>query len=258
MSNVINLVSESVFSEKMDAQNAFLAAIAANTGNPVVNSWADVQVLVRAGLADKVFSVGDILICSRNGTAVAWDIVGIDCDIPTDKNFTHSLTLQTHKSFTVMAFDTAGSNEWRTSSLREWLNNSQNGFVSGLDSDFTAVLGAVDKITAVHDETDSSVMVADISSDLFFIPSRTEYFGTQTFGVAEGVRYPYYTGNNDRIKYKDNSSQILLYYSRSAAFVSGGSAPSTNRIYLVNGQTGSETTIAVPGYYGVAPACCVV
>ena len=42
MSNVLNLVSESTYVEKMDMQNALLKAIAAQSSGPAlsVSSWA--------------------------------------------------------------------------------------------------------------------------------------------------------------------------------------------------------------------------
>lgn len=258
MSNIINLVSESVFAEKMDLQNKFLAAIAANTGSPAVNSWSDVQALVRAGLADRVFSVGDVLVCKRNGELLSWDIIGIDCDTPTDKGLSHSITLMLHKVFSSRRFDEDADNCWKNSELRTWLNDTQNGFITGLDPDFTAVLGAVDKINAVPDANGSGTVTAETSSELIFIPSKTELFGTPTFGIAEGTKYPYFTGNEDREKYRNNAEKISFYYTRSVANVYGGTALSSDRIVLVNGTAGTEYAAAVPGAYGVVPTCCVV
>ena len=255
MSNIINLVSESVFSEKMDIQNAFLAAIASNTGSPSVNSWADVQALVRAGLAAKVFSVGDMLVCQKNGSEIVWDIIGIDCDTPTDKGYTHSLTLQTHKVFISRKFNTTAENGWKNSELRSWLNDAQNGFASDLDADFTAVLGAVDKKTAVPD---SDTMITDITSDIFFIPSGTEMFGSQTFGIAEGVKYPFYAANADRLKYRNDNTPVSFYWTRSLGSMYGSTVISTDRAYTVNGVTGAQSTAAVNITGGTAPACCVV
>ena len=69
-------------------------------------SWADVQKIVRAGMASKIFSIGDQLTCQRDGIDLVWDIIGIDHDIPADPQYTHSLTLQLHDCFpTSMQFD---------------------------------------------------------------------------------------------------------------------------------------------------------
>lgn len=71
-----------------------------------VESWADVQKIVRAGMAAKFFAVGDQLTCQKDGTNLVWDIIGIDHDTPADPQFTHSMTLQLHDCFpTTMQFD---------------------------------------------------------------------------------------------------------------------------------------------------------
>ena len=59
------------------------------------STWEDVRLLVRSGLASKVFSVGDKFECSHSeyGTLV-WTVIGFDCDTPTDSSLTHSMTLQ--------------------------------------------------------------------------------------------------------------------------------------------------------------------
>lgn len=61
-----------------------------------VSSWENVQKLVRAGLHDKYFAVGDQLVCQKGNSDLTWDIIGFDHDIPTDSQYTHSMTLQLH------------------------------------------------------------------------------------------------------------------------------------------------------------------
>ena len=71
-----------------------------------VESWSDVQKIVRAGMASKIFSIGDQLTCQRDGIDLVWDIIGIDHDTPADPQFTHSMTLQLHDCFpTTIQFD---------------------------------------------------------------------------------------------------------------------------------------------------------
>lgn len=104
--NILNLISEETYIEKMDTQNQFLAAIAAQGGNVKPASWSNVQALVRAGLAGKVFAVGDQLTCSKGTDSLVWDIIGIDHDTPADPQFTHSMTLQLHDCYkNTMQFD---------------------------------------------------------------------------------------------------------------------------------------------------------
>lgn len=82
--------------DQFDVMNSLLASIASNMtdGAIGVKSWADVQRVVRMGIASKIFTIGDQLMANWNGTPRVWDVIGIDHDIPTDSRFTHSLTIQ--------------------------------------------------------------------------------------------------------------------------------------------------------------------
>jgi len=62
----------------------------------LITTWAGVQGVVRAGLADKFFSIGDQFVTEFDGEPFVWDVIGIDHDVPTDKRFVHSLTIQSH------------------------------------------------------------------------------------------------------------------------------------------------------------------
>lgn len=106
MSNQFGFLSDETFAEKMDTQNKFLAAILSAQGGSVVpTSFKDVQTLVRSGLASKVFHIGDQLVCNKGDVKLVWDIIGIDHDVPADKQFTHSMTLQLHDCIASMQYD---------------------------------------------------------------------------------------------------------------------------------------------------------
>ena len=75
------------------------------TGVPEPTSWAEVQAVVRAGLAPKVFKVGDQLTCVKNGQTLTWDIIGFDHDVPANEELTHSMTLLLHNAFMQIVFD---------------------------------------------------------------------------------------------------------------------------------------------------------
>lgn len=97
MIHQFGFVSEETFSEKMDTQNRFLAALVTAQGGALKpTSWAEIQALVRAGLHKNVFSIGDQLVCQKGSSNITWDVIGIDHDTPADSQFTHSLTLQLH------------------------------------------------------------------------------------------------------------------------------------------------------------------
>lgn len=109
MSNVFGFVSEESFLAKMNEQNILLAAIANGGGDLKPASWRAVQGIVRAGLAPKVFAVGDQFVCQKggeNGTTLVWDVIGFDHDSPANDELTHSMTLQLHDIYTNMMFDT--------------------------------------------------------------------------------------------------------------------------------------------------------
>ena len=92
--------------DKLDMQNVFLAAIAGKENGLPINDWGSVQAIVRAGLAPKVFAVGDQLSCNHETYGeLVWDIIGFDHDTPTDKNLTHSMTLMLHNVLNKNEFD---------------------------------------------------------------------------------------------------------------------------------------------------------
>lgn len=62
MSNILNLVSEEVYREKMDTQNALLAAIAANNINIVGGGLNSIRSALSMGIAPRVFPVGSELL----------------------------------------------------------------------------------------------------------------------------------------------------------------------------------------------------
>ena len=71
-----------------------------------VESWEDVQKVVRAGIADKVFTIGDQLVSGYGETdQIIWDVIGINHDKPTDPRYEHSLTIQAHDCIINCQFD---------------------------------------------------------------------------------------------------------------------------------------------------------
>jgi hypothetical protein len=103
MPEFLNLPSK----EQFDVQNTLLASIASHVGTEgiKVTNWEDVQRVVRMGLADKMFKVGDQFIAKYNNNPFIWDVIGINHDIPTDKKFTKSLTIQAHDCLMNCQFD---------------------------------------------------------------------------------------------------------------------------------------------------------
>ncbi len=92
--------------DKIDTLQSTVKVISDKVFRESPKTWADVQSIVRAGLANEYFNIGDQLTCSHDtyGT-LTWDIIGIDCETPADTTKTHSLTLQLHRLCTTFAFD---------------------------------------------------------------------------------------------------------------------------------------------------------
>lgn len=340
--------------DKLDQTNVFLAAIASKDGGSGIRDWATVQAIVRAGLASKVFTVGDQLECQRDGVTLTWDIIGFDCDTPVNPGLTHSMTLQLHDGWKSLQFDAAealyycetelaagtynftllagydttygggktfsftlskpvpvggvvmfpwgyqkqaaetkistyasresttvlesvsvtegangtslgtadgksanmnhthriryGSNKYSTSAMRQLLNSdaaagkvwtpqtifgrpptwaaTQNGFLSGLDPDFLAVVADVKKRTAPNTITDGGGYEDTVEK--FFLLSRSEVYAGLENSVNEGNPYPYYSDFSDlsaagsgedgnRIKYMDGGAKYWWLRSPNAS-----------------------------------------
>ena len=173
-----------------------------------------------------------------------------------------------------------GSNRWRDSVYRQWLNSNAPavaagssaisnwwkpatvfdmppsniklaGFLYGMDPDFVNALGEVEVKTALHrvDAIDGATF--DITYDKIFLQSQKDVFGSSDFsGVSEGEQLEYWKGvaNADRIKYWNNTAAywwLRTPYSTNAGHV---------RSVLTSGVLHYS---GAHGNYGVVPACCI-
>jgi len=123
-----------------------------------------------------------------------------------------------------------GSNNWRESAQRQvmnsdkpagqvwtpqtifdrppaWVNNTA-GFINGLDEDFVSVVTPTTYTTVNNIVSDGGGEYT--LTDKFYLPSRTEIFGTNELAnYPEGTQYAYYVGatDADRIKYRAGSAR---------------------------------------------------
>lgn len=67
--------------------------------NIKVESWDEVQRIVRQGLASQVFRIGDYFEVARGNKTLKFDIIGFDHDTPVNPLYTHSMTLQLHEAW---------------------------------------------------------------------------------------------------------------------------------------------------------------
>ena len=279
------------FYDNWETTNSLLASIASNTGAGIkINNWEDVQRIVRMGLANKLFVVGDQFVTNYNGEPSVWDVIGIDHDKPTDPRFTHSLTIQSHDILLTAQFDAPepdnpnsdrqqyGNNRYLHSAIRQWLNSEASsfvwtpqtvydrpptgapytgaGFLHALDPDLVAVLGAVDKQVARNTVTDGGGQ--DLFSDKVFLLSRVEvYAGGEGATTGEEV-YPFYKAMASSAT-TDEIEERIKYLGSSARFWWLRS-PRTNHASDARRVTTSGSVTSNFAYvsYGVAPAVVIV
>ncbi len=138
-----------------------------------------------------------------------------------------------------------------------WAGNTA-GFMSDLDSDFLAVIGKVNKTTALNTVTDGGGSVT--LDDKFFLLSRSEVYGGLENNINEGSPYPYYkdysnlseageTADINRIKYRNGTAQ--LWWLRSPYAVAANSVRGVSTGGIVSQYSPS-------GVYGTAPACNII
>lgn len=174
-----------------------------------------------------------------------------------------------------------GSNRWRDSVYRQWLNSDaapvasgssavsnwwtpqsvfdrvpggakNAGFLYGLDPDFVNSLGEVEVKTALHTCDRAGDATYDITYDKIFLLSRKEVFGSDEYsGISEGSLLEYFNGatNADRIKYQNGSARwwwLRTPYSGDAYIVRDVSAGGALNIGIASHAS------------GVVPACCII
>lgn len=174
-----------------------------------------------------------------------------------------------------------GSNRWRDSVYRQWLNSDAEavpssdtttvsnwwkpatvfdrvpggaklaGFLNGLDPEFVAVLGEIEVKTALCDCDKVDGATYDITHDKVWLQSMTEIFGSNNNGIAEGSQLAYWVGASDADRIKYEGSTARYWWLRS---------PNPTNADIVR----HVDTSGVLGYYdaslahGVVPACCII
>lgn len=299
MSNVFNILSDETFKDRMDTTNLILASMARHWGEVVefplssikVESWADIQRIVRLGLANKMFNIGDQLVSLYGSKEITWDIIGFDHDVATDSQYKHSMTIQTHRVIEEAMFDAAeptnpnspraqyGSNNYKESAIRQWLNSADSkfawqpqteydvaptgalyggaGFLNLLDPELVAVIGTVKKEVARNTVTDGGGR--DILNDKIFLPSRVEVYGGEE-GVTAGEKpYPYYSSMAENPTADVIAGRIKYNTSGSARtwWLRSASVGLSYTPRIVH-STGTVSTNGANYVYGVSPACVII
>ena len=171
-----------------------------------------------------------------------------------------------------------GSNRWRDSVDRQWLNSTASagttgngvsnwwtpqsvfdrapggansaGFLYGLDPSFVAAMGKVKVITALCDCDKVDGATQDITYDKVWLQSMTEVFGNANNSISEGVRLAYWNGSTDadRIKYHNGTARYWWLRSPSPTIAGG--------VRLV-GSSGVLNYTRAANEGGVVPAFCI-
>jgi hypothetical protein len=130
-----------------------------------------------------------------------------------------------------------GSNNYSESAIRQWINSAAAanawwtpqtifdrpptyanvaGFLSGLDPEFVAILGAPEIVTARNTiyEIGGTTGGSYTTNDLIFLPSITELGLGKNNNINEGALFEYYDGavNADRIKYDITALTTARYW----------------------------------------------
>lgn len=155
----------------------------------------------------------------------------------------------------------SGSNDWRTSTIRQWLNSNKpagqwwepktswdrppayaetmNGFMYDLDPEFLGVIGKTRVITKYYYNTALTYR----TEDYFFLMSGSQVNSSYS---GEGTKYTPYSDNASRIMYKNGSA--ISYWLRSPI------SSSSNRMLFVNSD-GDMYTQGAARKNGVVLAC---
>lgn len=169
-----------------------------------------------------------------------------------------------------------GSNRWRDSAHRQWLNSDapavpsgdsavsywwkpatvfdrvpsgakKAGFLYGLDPDFVKSLGEVEVKTKLHGADKVNEVDHDITLDRVFFQSQTDVFGGTS---SEGSQLEYWKDatNADRIKYHNDTARYWWLRTPYSAYAG----------YVCNVHTSGVLShnIALSNF-GVVPACCI-
>lgn len=261
----------------------------------LVQSWKQVQEVVKLGLAPRVFKVGDQLTCNHSVFGeLVFDIVGFDQEDIVDTTKQHSMTLNMHDLLDAgFQFDAAepdnpdtnrskyGNSNWRDSNIRQWLNSSgaagswfspttdydtapsyastYAGFMLGLDEDFKSVIGPVVKTTANNTVTDGGGSYT--TQDTIFIPSLTEVYGGLNNSISEGEAYTYFSENSSLSSPGIGSDRNRIKQRNGSNSYYWLRSPRPSNSYYARYVTGNgygSFSNATHNVFGVAAACAVI
>ena len=167
-------------------------------------SWADIQIVCKAGKASEYWSIGDTKMVELEGKIYPVAIIGFYHDTPVDVlSYGRPKAGATFQFLTLLdtsyALNTSGTNVgWSESVFR---TRYVPVFMSDacIDQDVAAVIVPVTKLTANGNDT-TTITTTD---DTLFLLSESEVFGAaSTYRTGEGSQYSYYAAGNTKAKRK--------------------------------------------------------
>ncbi len=254
--------------------------------------WRFIQKIVRAGLAEKMFSVGDVFpgIHSEYGL-IEWEVIGFDHETLVADEYSHSMTLQAKNclhhpngTYDLKAYDTQdsthihGQADWEMSDLRAWLNSTeranqwgaygendtppayhgQDGFMRGLSDSFLEAIGTVETKTALYSPDSNETATC---FDKIFLPAKAEvYGGVFGNGVVEGTPYEKYNATHSALRTAGNGADQnrikKLNGVATSWWLRSVNATDADKVLQIK-NTGAINSITPDTACAVAPACCI-
>lgn len=202
-------------------------------------TWEGIQQIVRANGVLDYFEIGSQFNADYRGDSVLWDLIGINHDVPTNKDFINSITIQSHAILVHSAWNNPNNSAYTASDVRAFLNGT---FLNSyLDPELVAVIGLADKQV-----TNPYGNAAYYFNDKIFLLSRYEVTGSAN-GYTQGEKhYQYYNDSNNLIK-KNLSEHASHWWLRTPQYGSYESAE-----FVHNG--GTISCLATKESLGLAPA----
>lgn len=164
--------------------------------------WSVVSSVSEAGLARKLWSIGDTKMVSVNGVNYTARIIGFDHDTKTaggKAGITFQLVDCLATTYKMNSSNT-NSGGWKNSAMR---TSTMATLLGQLPTALKNAIKAVNKVSSVGNNSSG----LETTSDKLFLLSEIEIFGATTYSYAgEGVQYEYYAAGNSTVKKVNGSA----------------------------------------------------
>lgn len=164
--------------------------------------WSVVSSVSEAGLASKLWNIGDTKTLTVNGVSYVSQIIGFDHDTKTAGG-TAGITFQLQDMLATtypMNSSNTNVNGWRGSVMR---TSTMATLLSQLPTALQNAIKEVNKVSSVGNNSSG----LETTADKLFLLSEIEIFGATAYSYAgEGKQYAYYAAGNSTVKKKSGSA----------------------------------------------------